>query len=99
MGEPSAIEHATQRLKDALDALESAMDRRAEFERNLASLGEQVHAFESDRSRLAADLDTAMARTKALEGVNRDIAAQLDTAIEGIRGVIDLHEAPTSDDG
>jgi septal ring factor EnvC (AmiA/AmiB activator) len=91
MGDPSAIEGATRRLQEALDSLESAMDRRAEADHDAAILTRQVHAFESDRSRLAAELDGAAARTRALETANREVATRLDQAIDSIRGMLDVY--------
>jgi chromosome segregation ATPase len=98
MSDPSAIEQATRRLKDALDTLESAVDRRVERDRDVAALNAQVHAFETDRARLAAELDAVAARSRELETTNREVALRLDEAIEGIRGVLEGHERSTSDD-
>jgi chromosome segregation ATPase len=98
MSDPSAIEQATRRLKDALAALESMVDRRMESDRDVAALNDQVHAFESDRARLAAELDTAAARAHELETANREVAQRLDGAIDDIRAVLDVHDQPKSDD-
>jgi chromosome segregation ATPase len=98
MSDPNAIEQATRRLKDALDTLESAADRRVERDRDVAALNAQVHAFETDRARLAAELDAVAARSRELETTNREVALRLDEAIEGIRGVLEGHERSTSDD-
>jgi chromosome segregation ATPase len=98
MSDPSAIEQATRRLKDALESLESAVDRRVECDRDAAALNAQVHAFETDRARLAAELDAVAARSRELETTNREVAQRLDEAIEGIRGVLESHDRPTSDD-
>lgn len=98
MNDPSAIEQATRRLKDALESLESAVDRRIENDRDVAALNAQVHAFESDRARLAAELDTTAARSRELETTNREVAQRLDEAIESIRGVLDSHDHAMSDD-
>ena len=92
MGDPSAIEGATRRLQEALDSLESAMDRRAETDHDAALLTRQVHAFDSDRSRLAAELDSAAARARSLETANREVASRLDQAIDRIRGMLDIYE-------
>ena len=98
MSDPSAIEQATSRLKDALEALESAIERRADVDREVAALNAQVHAFDSDRARLATELDTAIARARELETANRDVAERLDRAIADIRDVLDGHEGELSDD-
>jgi len=87
-----AIEAATKRLQHALDALESALERRIEVDREQAATASRVHAFEADRSRLAAELDAMTARSRHLETTNRDVARRLDEAIESIRAVIDAHD-------
>jgi uncharacterized protein DUF4164 len=92
MTEASAIEAATRRLAAALDALEAALERRREADRGETALAEQVHALGNDRSRLAADLDAAAARSRRLEDANREVARRLDGAIETIRSVVDAHQ-------
>jgi chromosome segregation ATPase len=98
MNDPSVIEQATRRLKDALEALESAVDRRLENDRDAAALNAQVQAFETDRARLAAELDSAAARAHDLESANREVAQKLDEAIDGIRSVLDVHDQTRPDD-
>jgi chromosome segregation ATPase len=93
MTDQTNIEAATKRLMQALDGLESAIDRRAEIDKSRAILTEQVHALDADRSRLAADLDTQTARARKLEAANRDIARRLDTAMENIRSVLDTQDS------
>jgi septal ring factor EnvC (AmiA/AmiB activator) len=98
MNDPSAIEQATRRLKEALEALESVVDRRLEHDHDAAALTAQVHAFETDRARLAAELDTAAARAHDLENTNREVAERLDEAMDGIRAVLDVHDQTRPDD-
>ena len=93
MTDHSAIEAATRRLQLALDALDAALERRIEAAAREASLADQIHTLDADRSRLAAELDVAAARAKALETANRDVAKRLDSAIETIRSVIAAEEA------
>jgi predicted nucleic acid-binding Zn-ribbon protein len=92
MTDQIAIDTATRRLTQALDALDSAVDRRIEIDRNRAILTDQVHALDADRAKLAADLDTETARARRLESANRDIARRLDAAMENIRLVLDAQE-------
>ena len=89
MSDSIAFEAATKRLTLALDALDAAVERRLNADRSEARLTEQVHALGSDRSRLAADLDAAVAHARALEATNREIARRLDVAIETIRSVLE----------
>jgi chromosome segregation ATPase len=91
--EPVTIETATRRLQSALDALESAVERRIERDHGHVALASQVHAFDSDRARLAAELDTTAAQARALETTNREVAQRLDDAIATIRSILDA-QAP-----
>lgn len=86
---PSDIELATRRLAAALDALESAVERRRDSDRTDDELAAQMHALGADRSRLANELDGTLVRSRALERTNREIAGRLDVAIDAIRSVIE----------
>jgi chromosome segregation ATPase len=88
----ASIDAATKRLALALDALEAALERRREADRNEESLASQVQALGADRSRLASNLDAQAARAKRLETANREIARRLDAAIGTIRDVIGVNE-------
>jgi chromosome segregation ATPase len=88
----ASIDAATKRLALALDALEAALERRREADRNEESLASQLQALGADRSRLASDLDSQAARAKRLETANREIARRLDMAIGTIRDVIGTNE-------
>jgi chromosome segregation ATPase len=83
------IEAATRRLTAALDALESAVERRREADRNEDELATRIQALGADRSRLADELDGSLVRTRKLERANRDIAEKLDAAIDTIKSVLD----------
>ena len=85
--ESNLIETATARLSAALDALESAIERRHEVDREV-----EGHAFGIDRSRLADELDRAEARAQSLERSNREIAERLDSAIATIRSVFESEQ-------
>lgn len=92
MTDQTAVERVTSRLAHALDSLDAAVERSVELERSRAALGDQVHALEADRSRLAADLDTQLARSRRLEQANRDIARRLDAAADHIKTVLDAQD-------
>jgi hypothetical protein len=90
MEPPSAdIESATRRLMSALDALESAVERRREADRDENELASRIQALGVDRSRLAQELDNSLVKTRKLERTNREIAERLDAAIGTIRTVLD----------
>ncbi len=91
MADTSALDAATRRLTLALDALEAAVEHRREVDRDGQSLGAQLHALGADRARLVAELDQAAARSREIEGTNREIARRIDVAIDGIRSVLDAN--------
>jgi hypothetical protein len=92
--EPASIEidAATRRLMSALDALESAVERRCEADRDENELAARIQALGADRSRLADELDGSLVKSRRLERTNREIAERLDAAIGTIRSVLDTGE-------
>src|SRR3984957_10717769 len=89
MSDTDSIEAASHRLTLALEALDEAAEGRREGHRGGEELHNQVHAIDNDRTRLAAELDQAAARTRALETANREVAQRIDRTIETIRGVLE----------
>src|SRR2546423_5763872 len=86
---PSAdIDSATRRLMAALDALESAVERRREADRDEDELATRIQALGADRSRLADELDVSLVKSRKLERTNREIADKLDAAIGTLRDVL-----------
>ena len=67
--EPSStdVDAATRRLMAALDALESAVERRREADRDEDELATRIQALGADRSRLADELDGSLVKTRKLE--------------------------------
>jgi hypothetical protein len=86
------IDAATRRLMTALDALESAVERRREADRDENELASRIQALGADRSRLADELDGSLVKSRKLERANREVAARLDAAIGTIRAVLDAGE-------
>jgi hypothetical protein len=86
------IDAATRRLMSALDALESAVERRREADRDENELATRIQALGADRSRLADELDGSLVKSRKLERANREIAERLDAAIGTIRSVLDAGE-------
>ena len=76
----------------ALDALESAVERRREADRDEDELATRIQALGADRSRLADELDGSLVKSRRLERANREIAERLDAAIGTIRAVLDAGE-------
>jgi chorismate-pyruvate lyase len=92
VSEATTIESATRRLQSALEALDGAVGRRLERDQGQAAVATQLHAFDVDRARLAAELDDATARGRTLETANREVALRLDEAIATIRAIIEPAE-------
>ena len=88
------LEAATRRLMAALEALEGAVERRRDADRDENELAGRIQALGVDRSRLAQELDNSLVKTRKLERTNREIAEKLDAAIGTIRTVLDGGEAP-----
>jgi ABC-type transporter Mla subunit MlaD len=88
------LDQATRRLMAALDALERAVERRREADRDEDELATRIQALGADRSRLADELDGSLVKTRRLERANREIADRLDAAIGTIRGVLGAGEQP-----
>ena len=86
------IDAATRRLMAALEALESAVERRREADRDENELAIRIQALGADRSRLADELDGSLVKSRKLERANREIAERLDAAIGTIRAVLDAGE-------
>ena len=82
------VDVATRRLMAALDALERAVERRREADRDEDELATRIQALGADRSRLADELDGSLVKTRRLERANREIADRLDVAIGTIRAVL-----------
>ncbi|MHA1559269.1 MAG: DUF4164 domain-containing protein [Alphaproteobacteria bacterium] len=88
MSDDSSVEAALQKLQQALDALDDAIEHREDEERRRVDLEVELHRVGADRSRLAQALDAAEAKSANLEATNRDVSKRLVAAMESIRGVI-----------
>jgi chromosome segregation ATPase len=91
MTEQGTIDAAVKRLALALDALDAAVERRRDSDRDEEALAQQLHDLGTDRSRLAAALDGETSRARRLEAANREIAERLDGAIASIQAVLTAH--------
>jgi hypothetical protein len=92
MNDRKDVEAVTQRLRAAIEALESAVERRLEVAVGDGEVADQIHALALDRSKLAAELDNAAARSKSLEATNREISERIEVAMSAIRSVIAVNE-------
>lgn len=89
MAAPQTLTQALNRLDKALAKLEDAVDRNVEVRSEFKDAEEEVQRLNSDRARLAGELDTTEGRAERLEEVNREVSRRLVTAMETIRAVLD----------
>ena len=85
----TAVKTAIEELRDALGALDRAIDQRFEREKDSSEMEQEIRRVHADRSRLAQDLDQSEFRANRLEEVNREVSRRLVTAMETIRAVLD----------
>ena len=93
MSLPADIDIALRRLNMALDQMEAAMHRRGQVEAARGNLEDELALLQDDRSRLAIELDGALAHGKTLSQANQEVARRLARASSAIRIV--LGEADT----
>jgi chromosome segregation ATPase len=74
------MEAALERLSRALDLLEQAVEARSEAESRRAERDEALSVLEDDRSRLAVELDGALARNRSLQNAAEDVSRRLEAA-------------------
>ncbi|WP_314086276.1 DUF4164 domain-containing protein [Shinella sp. M31] len=83
------VRTAIEELRKALSSLDNALDMRFERERDRGDVEGEVRRVNTDRSRLAQELDQSEFRANRLEEVNREVSRRLVTAMETIRAVLD----------
>ncbi len=80
---------AIEELRSAVASLENAIDGRFDKERDHHEVEGEVRRVNTDRARLAQELDQSEFRANRLEEVNREVSRRLVTAMETIRAVLD----------
>lgn len=96
MKTPEYIEAALNRLAAALDLLDAATERRARADALRANLEEELAVMQDDRSKLAVELDAAVARSRTLELANEEVARKLKNASASIRSLLTGSDDPCS---
>jgi len=91
MAGAASLDAALERLDQALGRLELTVERRLAGERTMSGLEDELFRLGEDRSRLAGDLDDALAKAGRLEDANREVSRRLVAAMESIRSVLDTH--------
>jgi hypothetical protein len=89
MTSPPSLKAALKRLTAALDQLEAAAERRAKAESERNDLEEELALMQDDRSRLAVELDGALARGRALDVASTEVAQRLRSAGAVLRALLE----------
>ncbi|MGZ9409436.1 MAG: DUF4164 family protein [Methylocystis sp.] len=82
------LEAAVAELQAALAQLERTVAAKLEDELSSAELEEELAVMQDDRSRLALDLDAALARQNALEKSRDEVLRRLEAASEGVAAAL-----------
>ncbi len=82
----SGLESSMESFSQALDKLEAVVNRQVQRIKELERLDSELTTLREDRARLAQELDMAKAKVRGLED---EVVARLDSAIEGIRSVLE----------
>ncbi len=88
MSEGSKIEQAVSRFETALHQLEKSLVRVHEKESRLVSAKGQTEALQTDRDKLAKELQEVRAKAEDLTEVNRQAAKRVDQAFKRIEKVL-----------
>ena len=88
MSIPMALEAALKRLSAALDHLDAASDRRARADAARGDLEDELTVMQDDRSRLAIELNSALARVGSLDLAYREAERRLERAGATIRAAL-----------
>ena len=86
MSQPTDLDAALRRLSAALGHLEAAADRRAAADAARGDQDEEFSILQDDRSRLAVELDGALARARGLENAHLEALRRIERADDHVRG-------------
>ncbi len=82
------VEADIAELQMAIAQLERTVAGKLEDEASNAELQEELAIMQDDRSRLALDLDAALARQNALEKSRDEVLRRLESASEGVAAAL-----------
>ncbi|MET0743293.1 MAG: DUF4164 domain-containing protein [Microvirga sp.] len=83
------LDDALTRLDGALNQLEVAVARRFDAEKSRGDLAIELQIMQDDRTRLAVELDAALARLKRCETATEDVSRRVRSAMGAIKTVLD----------
>lgn len=88
----SEIDPAIEKLDAALRRLEGAVDGLMARAGEPETIKAELAALQSDRERLAAELDDSLGREQELQVLADEASAALGSAIEEVRAALDTDE-------
>jgi chromosome segregation ATPase len=92
------LDRALARLAKALDQLERAVAVKLEDDHSVAELEEELDIMQDDRSRLALELDAALAHVSALEKARDEVLRRLDEAGDGVAEALGMPGSATREE-
>ena len=92
---PGRLDEALKRLNGALDQLDAAAARRADVEAVKRNLEDELAVMQDDRSRLAVELDAALARARTLAVASDDARERLQRSADALRTLL-TQDSPNS---
>lgn len=81
-------EPSLTRMRAALNHLEAAVERRMRHDARRADADEEFALMQDDRSRLAVELDGALAANRNLLAAHQAAAKRVASAIETVEGLL-----------
>lgn len=88
MSPSPSLDTTLKRLAVALDQIEASAERRMLADNLRADREEELNIMQKDRSRLAVELDSAMARAHGLDRAAQEAARRLARAEDAIRAAL-----------
>ncbi|WP_395667029.1 DUF4164 family protein [Methylocella sp.] len=93
MDESLRFDDALGRLSAALERLAAASARRLKADGRRGDLEEELAVLQDDRSRLAVELDAALARAASVEAAAEDVVRKVKSAGAAIREIVAAADA------
>lgn len=83
------IKHSLQKLEKSLDALDNALVKQVNGVAVQDDLTDELNLLSEDRSRLASELDEAVAKIDTLEAVNVEVEQRIDNVMAEISTLLE----------
>ena len=90
---PARLDEELKRLNGAIDQLDAAAARRTDMEAVRRNLEDELAVMQDDRSRLAVELDAALARARTLATAADDARDRLMKSVAALRELLAQDEA------